>query len=362
MSGRRLGLGLLALLALAAASDRWIIFQGQVNGPVTRPFKIDVETFRHHQFPGLFWAEVYYHHFNCPDGSMLTVQITFDPRKATVAFVYDTPTIEPFTDYVIVDYDHAVFDQKGFGITLDKNRFWLEGDQYHLHLELSKTTADITYQIRSASYSYGDSMLRYPDGKSFVKYTLPITWATARADLVLDGKKAHLDGYADLNHDSGVVFPTNIPSNWQVFWFFGEDHALAVTDFIANKAFGEVPVQRLVFVDQSGRQFTSTRFAMNWDDWIKAKDIPFRYPRHYTLSAEGGGGRLEAEVRVHETLLREDLYSNLPTALRIIAKYWTRNYWTYDAWCDYELSYTEQGQTRKYQGRGIARWTHLEEE
>jgi hypothetical protein len=165
-----------------------------------------------------------------------------------------------------------------------------------------------------------------------------------------------------MNHDLGVLFPGYTPLSWQVFWFFGEDHALAVTDFFTHQEFGVVPVQRLVFADKSGRQFTSTQFTMNWDDWVKAEDIPFRYPLHYTLSAEAGGAKLEAEVRATETLLREDLFSNLPAVLRVIAKRLTPNCWTYDAWCDYTLSYTDQGRTAKYQGRGICRWTNLEEE
>ena len=363
MSKRGLRFGLLALLALSAsASDPWVIFKGQVNGPVARPFELDLKTFRHQQYPGLSWAEVYYHHLNCPDGSMITVQVSFNPRQATIAFVYDTPQIKPFTDFVIVDYDQVVFAEKGFGITIEKNRIWLEGDQYHLHLELSKTSADIAYRIRSASYSYGDGWLRYPDGNSHTQYTLPITWATARADAVLDGKKVHLEGYANMNHDVGVLFPTYTPSNWQVFWFFGEDHALAVTDFFTHKKFGVVPVQRLVFAEQGGRAFTSTQFSMQWDDWVKAEDIPFRYPRHYRLSAEAGGATLEVEARATETLLREDLYSNLPTVLRLIARSLTPNGWTYDAWCDYTLNYSDQGRTAKYQGRGICRWTDLEKE
>jgi len=178
---------------------------------------------------------------------------------------------------------------------------------------------------------------------------------------VLDGKKVRLDGHGNMNHDNGVLFPAYTPWNWQVFWFFNEDHALAVTDFYTHREFGVKPVLRLVFADKTGRQFTSTQFTLNWDDWEQAPDIPFRYPRHFTFSAAAGGARLEGEVQATETLLREDLYSNLPAMLLFIAKRITPNGWTYDAWSDYTLTYTEGGQTTKYRGRGVARWTSLEE-
>ena len=354
---------LIAALAFSvSAADQWKIFSGQVNGPVKNPGGTDLKAFALKRFPGLFWAEGYYHHLNFPDGSMITVSIGFNKSDVNLAFVYARPGRKPFHDFIITDVDDAKFDPKGFGLAIGKNRVRLDGNHYYLDLELEKVKARLAYEIASPSYTYGDGMVRYPDGKSFAYYSLPIPWAKVHARAEFDGKVAELDGSGNMNHDAAVIFPAYMPSNQQTFWFFGPDHALAVTDFYTHPEFGRVPVQRLVFVSKEGGMFTSTNFPLKWDDWVLAKGIPFRYPRHYTLSAEGQGAKLQVEVHMQEALLLEDLYSNLPAALRLVAERLTRNGWTFESWSTYTITYSSQGQTRTYQGRGITRWMDLEED
>jgi hypothetical protein len=352
----------LLLAAMTAAAGDWVIFKGQVDGPGKDPGQLDPAAFAFKHYPGIFWSDIYYHHLNFPDGSMITVQIAFNRSDVNIAFVYGKPGMKPFTDFVITDFKDAKFDARGFGFTVGKNRVRLEGNQYQLDLDFGKTKAAIAWDIVGPSYTYGDGMVRYPDGESYSFYTLPISWAKARVKAVLDGKEVNLTGAGMMNHDASSIFPAYTPSNWQVFWFFGTDHALAVTDFYTHDKFGRQLTQRLVFVDAAGHEFTSTSFELKWDDWVVEKDIPFRYPRHYSFRAEGGGARLEGEVRMGEVLLREDLYSNLPATLRLIAEQLTQNGWTLDSWSDYTLSYTHDGRTDTYHGRGVARWTDLEEE
>jgi hypothetical protein len=181
-------------------------------------------------------------------------------------------------------------------------------------------------------------------------------------DAVFGGKEVKLTGSGNMNHDAGEIFPTYTPSHWQVFWFFGEDHALAVTDHFTHEKFGKQLTQRLVFATKDGRMFTSTSFELKWDDWEDGKGIPFRYPRRFTLGAEGGGARLEGEVKMNEVLLLEDLYSNLPDFLRAVVEYITPNGYTIDYWADYTLTYRQDDRTETFQGRGVARYTHLVEE
>jgi len=348
--------------AVALASGDWSLFKGQVNGPVSAPDRIDLSTFQHKKYPGMFWSEVYYHQMSFSDGSSLTVQAGVNPREASLLFVYGKPGSKPVVKHIITSADQAVFSDKGFNLGLGKSRFWLEGRNYYLDLDLETVQAKINWQILGPSYTYGDGFLRYPDSESFSYYTLPISWARASGQLVIEGRKLDLEGYGNMNHDLQVLSPIYAPANWQVFWFFGPDHSLAVTDFFTHPKFGRIPVQRLVFVDQAGHRFTSTRFAIQWDDWAEASDIPFRYPRHYTLKAEARDAGLELEVRLKEFLLREDLFSNLPRGLRMIAERLTANGWTYDFWADYTLTYREQGRAATFQGRGIVRWTDLEKD
>jgi hypothetical protein len=350
------------LAFVALASDEWVIFKGQVNGPVESSGGINLSSFALKRYPGFFWTEGYYHHMNFPDGSMITVSIGFNRSEANIAFIYGRPGMKPFNDYIIKDFDDDQFDDTGFGFTIDKNRVRLDGNKYTLKIELPKTRAKIEYDILGSSYTYGDGMVRYPDGDTFMFYSLPVSWARVQVDAVLDGRKYKLEGSGNMNHDAGVIFPAYIPYKWQVFWFFGEDHALAVTDHYTHHKFGKQLTQRLVFIDKEGRMFTSTSFILNWDNWVDAEGIPFRYPRDYTLIAEGLGAKLEVEVRMKEVLLLEDLYSNLPKYLRIIAERFTPNGWTMDSWSDYIITYRHEGQTDTYQGRGIVRWMDLEEE
>jgi hypothetical protein len=352
----------LLLAALTAAAGDWVVFKGQVNGPVKDIRARDLSTFALRKFPGLFWMEGYYHHLNFPDGSMITFNIGFNPKQADLALVYGKPGMKPLREYLIVSLDEVKFDPSGFGWTLGKNRARLDGDRYTLDLDFNTVQAKIEYQIMAPPYSYGDGMLRYPDGKSYGSYTLPIPWAKVHVNATLAGKKYELTGSGNMNHDALSLFPTYIPSQWQDLWFFGEDHALAVADFYTHPEFGSKLVQRLVFVDRSGRMFTSTAFTLRWDDWADAKDIPFRYPRHYTLTAEGQGDKLEAVIVLRETLLLEDLYSNLPTVLRVIAEKLTKNGWTLDSWSEYTIAYTHDGQTDTYRGRGVVRFTDLEQD
>ena len=351
------------LLATAAlASGDWVIFKGQVNGPVAKPGVIDLASFRLKHYPGLFWDEGYYHHLNFPDGSMITISIGFNRGEVNYAFVYGKPGLKPYKDYVITDIGEAKFDEQGFGFTIGRNRVRLEGRKYIMDINLPKTKAKIEYDIIGPSYTYGDGMVRYPDDDTFVYYSLPISWAKVKVEAVLDGKKYQLDGSGNMNHDAGVMFAGYTPTNWQVFWFFGADHALVVTDYYSHPKFGKKLIQRLVFIDKRGRLFTSTFFPFKWDDWVAAKGAPFRYPRHYTLRAEGQGEKLQVEVRMQDLLLVEDLYSNLPTYMRIIAERLTTNCWTVDGWADYAVTYRHDGATETYQGRGVLRWTDLEEE
>jgi len=357
---RVFAIALLAAVACLAADD-WSIFKGQVNGPMKAPGGIDLSSFALKKYPGLFWTEGYYHHMNFPDGSMVTISIGFNRSEASIAFVYGKPGMEPFNDYIITDFDDAEFDEKGFGYAIGKNRVRLDGNKYVINLDLPKTKVKIVYDIIGPSYTYGDGMVRYPDGDTFMFYNLPISRARVRVEAVLDGREYKLTGSGNMNHDAGVIFPTYIPSNWQVFWFFGKDHTIAVTDHFTHEKFGKKLTQRLVFVDKEGRMFTSTSFQLKWYDWADAEGIPFRYPKNYTLIAEGGGARLEMEVKMKEILLMEDLFSNLPTYLRIIAERLTRNGWTMDSWSEYTLTYTHDGRTDTYRGLGIARWMDLEQ-
>lgn len=360
LARRALPLALIAAAALAA--DNFRVFAGQVNGPVRPPGKTDLASFAHRRYPGLYWSEVYYHEMSFPDETMITVQLGLNPKDATIVFAYCKPGAKPFTEYLVVDVDEARFDSQGFGVTIGESRVWLAGDKYHLSLDFGRVKARITYEILSPSYSFGDSMLRYPDGRSFTSYSFPIPWARVKGQATIAGEERDLEGFGSMNHDAGVLSPIYTPNNWQAFWFYGPDHALMIADFYTNQTFGHVLVQRLLFVDKDGNMFSSTDFTLKWDDWVDAKDIPFRYPRHYSLTAEGGGAKLSAEIKARDVLILEDLYSNLPAALRVIAKQITRNGWTADYWSDYDLTYTHDGHTDTYHGRGITRWTDLEKE
>jgi hypothetical protein len=205
-------------------------------------------------------------------------------------------------------------------------------------------------------------MVRYPDGETYMYYSLPIAWARAKASGSLDGKELRFSGFGNMNHDAGVIFPAYIPANWQVFWFFGEDHALLVTDHFTHEKFGKALTQRLVFVDKTGAMFTSTSFNLVWDDWAAPKGVRFHYPRHFSLSEEAGGAEFQVETRQKEILLIEDLFSNLPTYIRVVVERLTKNGWTADAWADYSITYTHDGREDKYTGRGVTRWCDLEEE
>ncbi len=350
-----------ALSAAALGAGDWSMFAGQKNGPAG-PGKLDLAAFAHHRYPGIYWSEVYYHQMNFPDESMITVQVGLNVKDATIVFAYCRPGQKPYTEFLVQDVGEARFDGRGFGITIGDNRIWLAGNKYHLHLAFGKIAADITYDILGPSVFFGDGMLRYPDGKSFTNYSFPISWARVRAHAVVDGQAHDLEGHGSMNHDVGVLSPFYTPANWQAFWFYGDDHALVVADFYTNPEFGSVLCQRLAFVDKNGDVFTSTSFPMKWDDWVDAPGIPFRYPRHYSLRADGGGVTLTAEIKGRDLLLLEDLYSNLPPLLKTVAKRITKNGWTADLWSDYELSYIHDGRTDTYRGRGITRWTDRKKE
>lgn len=349
------------LAAYCLAAEDWVIFKGQVNGMVKDPDGIDLETFKLKKYQSLFWTEGYYHHVNSQDGSMITVSIGFNLSEANVAFVYGKPGIEPYSDYVIIDFDEAQFDQNGFGFRVDKNRVRLDGNKYILDIQLEKTKARIEYEILGPSYNYGDNMVRYPDGKTFMYYSLPISWARVKVDALLDGRECSFEGHGNMNHDAGVIFPVFVPSNWQVFWFFGEDHALAVTDHYTHEKFGKQLTQRLVFVDKHGNMFTSTSFKLVWYDWVKAEDVPFRYPCSYKLFAQHGTDELRVDVGMKETLLIEDLYGNLPYFLKLVVERLTPNAWTMDSWSEYTICLSRDGKTQTYKGHGVARYTDLEE-
>lgn len=350
------------LAATCALAGDWSIFKGQVDGPVKNPGGVDPEAFTLKRYPGLLWSEGYYHHINVPDGSMVTVSIGFNKVEIDIAFVYDTPSMEPYHDYVITGIDEVKFDEEGFGYTIGRNRVRLDGNTYTMELELPRTRVRIVYDIIGPSYNYGDSMVRYPDGDTFEFYILPISWARVTVEANLDGKEVKFEGFGNMNHDAGEIFPTSIPANWQVFWFFGDDHTIAMTDHFSRQKFGKKLIQRLVFLDKAGNMFTSTSFDLKWSDWVHARDVPFRYPENYTLRAEAGGARLTMEVKMQEVLLMEDLLGNLPTYMRLVAERLTRNAWTLDSWSEYTLTYVNDGETKTYHGRGIVRWSDLEEE
>jgi hypothetical protein len=349
------------LLAATAAADGWVIFKGQVNGPVKAPGGVNPAAFALKHYPGLFWTEAYYHHMNFPDGSMVTVSIGLDRNEVNVAFVYGKTGIKPYKDFIIADVDDLKLDAKGFGFSIGANRIRLAGNKYTLDLALPKTRAKIEYDIIGPSYNYGDNLVRYPDGDTFMFYNLPISWARVKVTMVLDGREVKLEGSGDMNHDAGVIFPGYVPLRWRVFWFFGPDHTLAMTENNSSPKFGSRLSQRLVFVDQAGHMFTSTSYQLKWEDWEQARGIPFRYPRKYTLVAEGQGAQLKLVVSVKEKLLMEDLYSNLPVALRLVVERLIDNAWTMDHWSQYTLTYSHDGQTETFQGRGITRWTSQEE-
>ncbi len=363
--GRGLARVLILALLLAATTSMagdWSIFKGQVDGPVAEPGGVDPAAFALRKTSGLTWTEGYYHHMNFPDGSMITISIGFNRLEANIAFVYGKPGMKPFNDFVIADVDEAKFDAEGFGYAIGKNRVKLDGNKYTVEINLDKTKALIVYEIIGPSHDFGDSMVRYPDGDTFMFYNLPISWAKVKVEATLDGKELKLEGSGNMNHDAGEIFPTYVPSNWQVFWCFGDDHTIAVTDHFTHAKFGRRLTQRLTFVDQSGRMFTSTSFDLKWSDWVDAEGIPFRYPKNYVLVAEGGGATLKMEVKMDQVLLLEDLYSNLPLYLRLIAEQLTPNGWTLDSWSEYTLTYSHDDQTEVYKGRGVVRYMDLEEE
>jgi len=351
----------LLLGSAAFAADGWVMFKGQVNGPVRNPAGIDLSSFQHRRYPGIFWSEAYYHQMIFSDGSVITVQFTFNVLEATIIFAHAKSGTEPFTEFLVMDIDEVKFDDQGFGISMGRNRVWLDGKKYHLELDFNRVKARIDYDILGPSCSWGDGMIRYPDGKSFGYYVWPITRAKAGMKAGINGREYDLEGFGNMNHDAQSLSPLYAPANWQAFWFFGEDHALAIADFYTSKHFGEVLTQRLVFVDKQGNMFASSNFPIKWDDWAELKDIRFRYPRHYRLSAEGGGARLEVEAHNREYMLLKDLFGNLPGALRPVAKRFTRNGWTVDCMSDYILTYRVQGKTLTYKGLGMVRWTNLEE-
>jgi hypothetical protein len=350
------------LAGICFASDGWTIFKGHINGPKTKTEIIDLETFRLKQYDSIWWTEGYYHHMNFPDGSMITISIGFNRSETNVAFVYAKTGTEPYNDYIIVDFDDAEFDKKGFGYSVKNNHVKLNGNTYTIDLDLPKSKVKINYEIIGPSHSFGDNLVKYPDKKTFMYYSLPISWAKVSAEMTLDGKEYKLSGSGNMNHDAGVIFPTYIPSNWQAFWFFGEDHTVMVADHFTHTKFGKQLTQRMVFMDKDKNMFTSTSFDLKWSDWVDASDAPFRYPRNYRLFAQGDGAMVDIEVKMKDVLLIEDLFSNLPPFLRVIAERLTRNGWTTDSWSNYTITYTKDGETRTYRGLGITRWTDLEEE
>ncbi len=349
------------LAAAAPATDDWAVFRGQVDGPVAAPAADPLAAFRHRPLKGMFWAEGYYHHMNFPDGSMVTVSVGFDATQSTIIFVVGRPGQKPFHDYKTIANDQVRFDADGFGMTIGPNRLWLKGDKYFMHLETDRVKADIRYDILAPPYTYGDGMVKNPNGKVHGIYTLPIPWARVKVEAVCGGKSYQLQGFGNMNHDDQVRSPLYYQTQWRVFWFFGDDHALALAEFNEPAEFGNKLVQRLVFAENGGRMFTSTSYALTWDDWVEVPEHKFRYPRHYLLRARAGGAELTADVRVSELLLKEDLYSNLPPGFEI-ARHFFKNGWTYDTWCDYTLTYTRDGTASTYRGRGVGRWMHLEEE
>jgi len=350
------------LLMPATASDGWVLFKGQANGPVKSPDGNDLSLFAHKKYPGLYWSELYYHQMTFSDGSVMTAQLGFNAREASVVMAFAKAGAEPFTDYWVMDFDDVKFDGRGFGFSFGGNRVRLDGKKYQLDLETGKVKAKLVFDILSPGVTFGDGMVRYPDGKSFAYYSFPIPWAKVRGRATIQGREYDLEGFGNMNHDIQSLSPLYLPANWQAFWFFGEDHALMIADFYVNKKFGELLTQRLVFVDREGGMFSSTNFPVKWDQWAELKGSGFPYPRHYNLSAEGGGARLEAEVNNCEVILSKDLFSNLPAALRPVARQITRNGWTVDCWSGYTLTYRQQGKISTYQGLGMVRWTNEEAE
>jgi hypothetical protein len=351
----------LMLATAALAAGDWVVFKGQVNGPA-KPGGIDLAAFKLKHYPGKYWDEGYYHQMYFPDGSWMSISFSFSRDEARGTFVRALSGQPTYKDYFIVDLKKARFDDKGFGFTIDQNRVRLEGNRYTVDFITDKTRAKVVFDIIAPSYTYGDGLVRYPDGETFMYYSLPISWAKVKLQAAFGGKNLNLEGYGDMNHDAGEMFSPDNPTNWQGFLFFGENHALVVVDHFANPKFGNQLIQRLVFADKHGHQFTSTEFTLKWDDWATAKDVPIRYPRHYSLTAAGGGQKLEVELRTEKPALTEDLFSNLPTSLRLIAQLITSNLWTVDNWSNYTITFHHDGQSDVYRGRGIVNWTNLEEE
>jgi len=342
------------------SAGEWSIFPTQVNGP--GPFKggVDPALFRHEQIKNASWSEDYYHHLSFPDGTMMTVLIGFNNNEASVLFVLARPGAKIMREQETYKNKKVTWQDEGFGAAIGPNRMWLEGDKYHLELELGRVKARITYDPLAAGCAWGDGMVRYPDGKSFACYKLPIPWARVHVEAVVEGKEYRLDGLGNMSLDNQVLSIMHTPPRWRFFWFLGEDHALMLTEYNAQPQFGETLVQRLTFMDRAGA-FTSTAYELKWDDWVEEQKVAFRYPKHYALAAEAGGVQLTAEARAGELLLKEDLFSNLPAVVRTIAKTMTKNGWVYDWLGDYSIAVTREGRRETYSGRGVVRWMALEE-
>jgi hypothetical protein len=346
--------------AFMSNAGPWNIFPTQVNGPAPFQAGVDPALFRHEQLKGGPWSEDFYHHLQFPDGTVMSALVGFNGGEASVLLVLAKPGMKMIREHETYKNKKVTWQEQGFGVTIGPNRMGLEGDKHQLELELGKVKARITYEPLARGFTYGDGMVRYPDGKSFACYRLPIPWAKVHVEAMVNGVEYRLDGLGNMNHDHQVLSIMDTPPRWRCWWLLGEDHALALTEFNPQPKFGETLVQRLVFMDRAGA-FTSTAYDLKWDDWVEEDKVAFRYPRRYTLAAEAGGVGLTAEMTARDLLVKEDLFSNLPAVVRTIAKTMTKNGWIYDWRGDYAIVVTREGRRETYCGRGVARWMALEE-
>ena len=353
------------LAASAPARDDWVVFKGQVNGPVARPGGIDPDTFKFKNYPGKYLDEGYYHEMYFPDGTWVTMAYFFNRKEANGSIVVAKSGQEPFKDYFTVDLEELKLDQEGVGFSIGRdNRMRLSGNQYTVDFKTENADVKFTFDILGPSYVFGDCMVKFPDQETFFCYTFPITWARVRLQGVIGGKKYDLTGYGNMNHDGGEMWLPDNPPTWQHLRIYEQDFLFVVHDFINQPKFDEKKIQRLIFVDRQGHMFTSTSYSLKWDDWTRPrmKDISFRYPRHYVLKAEGGGEQLEVEFRAGDEIVLEDLFSNLSVSYRLFAMLLANNLWTVDNWAEYTLTYHHDGQADVYKGKGIITWISWEDD
>ena len=355
-----MGLILLALATIAAASSEVVMFRGHQNGKITGFDRTDVSMFQAQPSTSKYYTEVWFNEMQFPEENIIVI-VNVQLHNMGLKNGYGT-CFMTVSDPSTLEYDATnsnpgavKINPGGFDLTIGPNRIWLEGNRYRVVYKGNKVSGNFTYEILAPSYQQGDGKVVFTESSNYVLHNFPVPWAKITGTLTYKGKTIKVSGMGSMNHDRQILSPTKFMSDWRACWLYAPDATIGIVRASCSDL-GSRWSQRLLVAEPGKLLFSSHDFKYEDLDIEPVPGSPVPFPRRFRVDAMAGDDWLKGEIRVTRIQEKKRVLDDYPAFFRKMAAIVVSDSWSYRYFCDYRFEFQQDGKTRIIAGTGTGFW------